>query len=413
MTPQPRILWNAKDAPWLNSGYGIITRYLTPLLAERYGPDNVLILAPVYQKDSVGEYQGMKVLPGISWDFGEEVLLDHYRTYGCNMLLQVGDAWPLGLLPDMAAQDRVLWVHWLPVDWLGMPKNIQNRIRYAHKLIPFSKDGEARLRQAGFNVEPAIWLGLDLTIWHPRPRADLPKVMMSLGFQEDTFNILLVGANQERKRLRHQLEGVHLFSHAFPQANPRLYLHSMIKGERDLAADLDELDLAGITVSPDQYLMAQGGFPEDIMAAIYNCADVVLNCCMEGFGLSHIQGQACGVPVIYLNEGPGAELVPFGVGVPPLAVETIRNQMAQPTPNPLGIAEALAYQWRRRLEEGRPRRSEKAAQFVKENFSWEKIAQQWFGVIEKVMGDVEKYCYQVPEPGQELVERAKRLVEVG
>jgi len=412
MKETPRILWNAKDAPWLNSGYGIITRYLTPLLAERYGEENIIIYAPVYQKDCRTKWQGMDVVSGISFDYGENIILDHYRYYHCNMLLTIGDAWPLGIVPDLAAKDELLWIQWLPVDWLGMPKNIYNRIRYAHKLVPFSKDGEARVRQAGLpNVEPAIWLGLDTELWKPIPREDLPDVMKLVGYEYDTFNILIVAANQERKNVREQLEAIHLFRKANPQVPARLYLHSHMRGgDRDLLADCDELDLGDILVYPDPYIMTQGGAPEETMCKIFNCAGVVLNVCMEGFGLPIIQAQACGVMVVYLTEGPGPELIKAGVGTPPMAADTYPNMMTKPIPNPVAIAHALEEIWKRQVERGAPLRSEKAIKFVQENFSWQKIAAQWFEVIDRVMQDRETYCYGVPAPSEKLKERAKEEV---
>mgnify|MGYP001594940118 CR=1 FL=1 len=410
----PKILYNAKDSPHLNSGYGIMTRYLTPLLAKRYGAKNVNIMAPVYQKDHILKYRGMNVLPGTGFDFGENIILEHYNATGSNILLQVGDATPLGALPDLAAKNQVLWVQWMPVDFLGTPKNIVNRIQFAYKIIPFTKQGEAMLRQAGFgNVDKAIWLGLNTKLWRPQERKDLPKVMQSLNFREDTFNLLIVGANQERKRLRQQLEGIALFRAAVKQANPRLYIHTTISaGERDIAADLDELGLADITTYPTQYSMVTGGFGEDKMVAIFNCADVCLNVCMEGFGYSMLQAQSVGVPVIYLTAGAGPEIVVNGAGVSPLNAETLRNQMASAIPDVQQIAEALEVMWRKRMDAGKPLRSEKAIQFVQDNFAWESIAGQWFDTIDRIMVDQERYCYQVPPSSDDLELRARTIVEV-
>ena len=286
MARKPRILWNGKDHPKLRSGYAIMGYYLLPLLAEKYGPGNILIYAPVYERDCVDEWNGMKVLSGTSWDFGEDTILEHYQREGCNILLQVGDAWPLGLLPDLAARDEIDWVQWLPVDWLGMPKNIQNRIRPAHKLVSFSKYGENALRKAGFtNVEPAIWLGLDTDLWKPQPREELPDMMNLLGFEYNTFNLLIMAANQERKNIREQLEGIRLLRQVNPQVPVRLYLHTQMRRERDLYADIDELGIGDIVTYPDPYIMKIGGISEKEMVTMFNCADVLLNACMEGFGL--------------------------------------------------------------------------------------------------------------------------------
>ena len=411
---KPKILWNAKDHPDLPSGYAIVSRYLLPLLGEHYGRENVVIYAPVYQRDVVSEWNGMKVLPGTSWDFGEDTIFEHYQNEKCNILLQVGDAWPLGIIPDLAAKDGLDWVQWLPVDWLGMPKNITNRIYYAHKLVSFSKYGENALRKADFkNVEPAIWLGLNTDLWKPEPRENLTTMMDALGFGYDTFNLLIVAANQERKNIYEQLESIRLLKKVSPEIPIRVYLHTQMRRERDLYADIDELGLGEIVVYPEPYVMKIGGVSEKEMVAMFNCADVVLNACMEGFGLSIIQAQACGVPVIYLLEGPGPELVIHGVGVPAISNTTYPNEMTRPMPNPMAITDSLAELWSRQVQKGAPLRSERSIQFIQDNFGWGKIAEQWYGVIDRVMEDRERYCMDIPKPSEELLERAGRLKELG
>ena len=410
---QPRILWNAKDFPLLPSGYGIIGLHLLPRLRDRYGAENIIIYAPVYQRDHKVQWEGMLVVGGTEFGYGENLLLDHYRNYGCNLLLHVGDMWPLGILPDLAAQNLVLWVSWCAVDWLGMPKNILNRIKPAHKLVPFSKYGEGALRRAGLtNVEPAIWIGLDTNIWRPTPREELAPMMGMLGFGWESFNILIVAANQERKRVREELEAIAMLRKLRPTANVRLYIHSLLLGERDLRADIDELGLGDIFVYPDQYIMGQGGIREEEMCMMYNCADIVLDCCMEGFGLSQTQAQACGVPVVCLSEGAGPELVVSGVEVPAAAVVTSAHQMAQPVPDPVQIARALVDVCEMRQRQGMPLRSQAAVDFVQHNLSWDTIAQQWFGVIERCMADRERYCMDILEPAEWLGERANAIREV-
>ena len=353
------------------------------------------------------------MVSGTEFGYGESMVEAHYREWECNLLITLGDVTPLGIIPDLAATDKILWVAWAAVDWLGLPKNILHRIRPAHKLVPFSMYGENALRKAGLpNVEKAIWLGLNTDIWKPRPREDFPKVMRSLGYEYDTFNLLIVAANQERKRVRQQLEAIALFRRVHPEAQVRLYLHSFQKGDRDLNADLDELGLADINAFPDAYFMTQGGFREDEMAMIFSCADVVLNCAMEGFGYAQVQAQACGVPVICLSEGAGPELVQFGWETAPMGVDVVPHQMGQPLPNPIAIAKALEELWERRVKAGMPLRSEAAARWVQENLAWDRIAEEWYGVIDRCMEDRVRYSMDLPEPSPELLERAKRMVEL-
>ena len=353
------------------------------------------------------------MVSGTEGGFGENLILDHYRNYGCNLLLQVGDVWPLGIVPDLALKDEILWIQWLPVDWLGMPQNVINRIKPAHKLISFSKYGEEALRRAGLpNVEKFIWLGLDTKVWKPIPREDLTGVMESMGYSWDSFNLLIVAANQERKGIRQQLEAISIFRKLNPEVDVRLYLHSDLVRERDLRADLNELGLDKIYTGPDPYITTQGGFPEEHMVAAFNCCDVVLNACCEGFGYPQLQAQSVGAPVIVLNEGAGPELTVFGWETPPLGVITSPHQMAQPLPHPAAITACLGEAWRLRKERGVPLRSEKAVKFVRDNFSWDKIAERWIEVIDKCMEDRETHCLDIPSPSEELHKRATTLVEI-
>ena len=408
---KPKILFHAKDAPTISSGYGIISRYLLPHLRDRYGAENILIHAPIFQREHIAEWQGIKVLPGVEFTNSERSILDHYEHHRCNLLLMVGDVWPLGLVPDLAAQDRLLWCQWLPYDWLGAPQNVLIRLKPAHKIVPFSKYGENALRQAGLtNVEPAIWLGLNLDLW--KPGVINPRFMELCGYSPDTFNILIIGANQERKEIRSALEAIAAFRRLSPQAQPRLYLHTNMVGERDFHADLNELGLVDIAVYPEDYLMSIGGCEEWELVEVFRCADVVVNCAMEGFGFANTQAQAVGVPVICLAEGAGPELVQFGVEIPAASVATARNQMAQPLPNVMAMARALCELWQKRVEAGAPLRSQAAVQWVQENLGWDRIAEQWFGVIDRCMEDRMRYCLQVPETAPWLAERAATLVEL-
>ncbi len=315
---RPKILWDAKDDPRLNSGYGIIGRHLLPYLADRYGKKNVLIYAPVFVHERADTWQGMTILGGTTHDFGENLIYEHYARNGCNLLLMVGDWFMLREVPKLASQDKVNWLQWGPWDWLNAPPYLLEIIRYASKIVPFCVDAEQRFRAQKLpNVAPAIPLGLDMKLWQPMDRKALPKVMSKLGFREDSYNVVMVAANQHRKYLREQLEALALFAKSRPEVDVRLYLHSWVQGgERDLAYDLQETGLIDHTTTPEPYQMSQGGLAEEQMVKIFNCADLVLNVTMEGFGFSHIQAQACGVPVIGMSEGAGHARILFGVEIP-------------------------------------------------------------------------------------------------
>ena len=403
----PRILFNAKDHPAVASGYGIITKHLVPRLADRYGKDNVLVHAPVFNRDRIEDWNGIKILPGLTSGFEDDLLLQHYKKYQCNMLLQVGDWVMLKQIPTWAARDEILWVQWAPFDFVNPPPWVKDVIRLALKVVPFTQYAERQFRAMGLTtVEPAIWLGIEPKIWFPQDRRRLPQVMTALGFAEDTYNILIVQANQVRKNVREQLEAIKLFRQSVPEAKPRLYLHSHMAQERALDLDLKELGLEDITLTVDQYVLACGGLPEEQMAGMFNCADVVMDCCFEGFGYSTLQAQAVGVPAIILEEGPGPELTRFGIQVP--AHHLDRNAAVQkPVADPQHIAQALI-----ELYQQRGVRSDLSPRWVAEHFNWDTIAEQWFRVIEDTMQMRETYSLYLPQPSARLQQRAQELVEL-
>lgn len=409
----PVILYDGKDHPDLTSGYSIINRYFLPLLGDHYGRKNIIIFTPVYHREHVGEWQGMTVVGSPDGAYGERDVLEHYQRYGCNLLITLGDTWPLGTIPDLAANNQVLWAAWAAIDWLGMPKNIYYRLKPAHKIVSFSKWGENALRKGNLpNVASHIWPGLNLDIWKPRDRDEMPQFMNLLGYEHDGFNILIVGANQERKQVRTALEAIATFRAANLDVKTHLYLHSIQAGERDLRADEDELGLKGVIVYPEPYLMSHGGAPEQDMAKVFACADVLVNVCMEGFGYAVLQAQACGVPAIVLSEGASPELTMFGIETQPLGKETMPNQMTQPKANPLAIAAALQEIWDKQKANGKPLRSQKAVEFVQANFSWQKTAAKWFNLIDSIMDDRVRYCMDIPEPSAELDKQAGQEVRL-
>lgn len=401
----PKILWNAKDHPDVPSGYGIITRHLVPRLVKHYGEGSVLIYAPVFSRNRREVWRGIPILPGLKFDYGEEFLLDHYTNYHCNMLLQVGDWFGMQKTQEYAMKDKVFWVQWAPWDWLNFPDWVRSVANGIHRVVPFTKYAEERFKKEGVkNTLDAIWLGLDTEIWRPGPK--LPGIMSSLGFREDTYNIVIVAANQQRKCLPEVLEGISIVRNLHPEYNIRVYLHTNLSGDVDLTAFIHQYGLEEVCQSPNQYEYVTGGFSEEQMAKVFNSADVVMDCCLEGFGFSMTQAQSMGVPVIYLNEGPGDELVRYGVRIPYYSVDR-RDVLFKPVPNPGHIAEALEG-----VYSVKGKRNQSAISHIQENFSWDRIAEQWIGVIDNLMVERDKFSMFVPEPSEFLINRSREIVEV-
>ena len=410
MPETPRILFSPKDSPFINSGYGIITRHLVPRLASHYGKDNILVFAPVFQRDEVRDWDGVSILPGLGATFGEDVIYEHYVHQKCNILLQVGDWSPLRAISQLASENKILWVQYAPMDFLNFPQWAFDLLRYAHKIVPFTKQAEKAFKSYKLqNVSEAIWIGLDTELWKPLDRKEYPNTMRSLGFTEDSYNLLIVAANQSRKYLRETLEGIQHFVQAYPQANTKVYFHTHVAGERRLDMDVQELGLQDIVSFPDPYNLVLGGIDEPQLVVVFNCADLVLDVTMEGFGMSQTQAQSCGVPVVCMSEGGGPELVKWGIEVPSYSID--RSQpLLKPVPHPAQIATGIETMYLA-YREGK-RRSDSVSAWARENFSWDVIAEQWIKLIDQVMEERESSCLYIPKPSEELLEKSRHIMEV-
>ena len=400
---------NTKDHPVLPSGYGNIAKHLAPRLYDHYGKDSLVLYCPVYSRDRIETWNNIKILPGVSFDFGEQLILEHYKYHERNLLLQVGDFAQLKEIPRLAALDEIVWVQWGPVDFLSEPEWIKDLLRYPLKNVSFSQYGENRLRKMGLsNVHKAIWIGVDTNIWRPIDRLLLTSVMHSLGFAEDSFNILVAQANQRRKNLQETFAGISMFNEIYPEAKTRVYLHTWAsQGEADMTVLLEDAHLTGITNVTAPYLMMNGGYTEDQLVKIYNCADVAMDVCLEGFGMGMLQAQAVGTPVIGMLEGPAPEIVRSGVLVPTHHVD-YGIPLNKPVADPVHIADALLT-----VYDNKGKRSQAAMEHARANFDWDKIAQEWIECIDEIMDMQERFTLYIPSPSKTLKRRARKLVEIG
>jgi len=179
--------------------------------------------------------------------------------------------------------------------------------------------GRAEAEKGGYEgPSQVIPLGVDLDIYHPMDRHDA-RVM--LGIPKDYCEVFIVGnvnRNQPRKRLDLTIANFAEWVKAYGIKDAYLYLHVAPTGDRGY----DVKQLMAYYGVLDRLILAEPelgqGMSEKMLSATYAAFDVQVSTTQgEGWGLTTMEGMACGVPQIVpkwsaLGEwaAPAARLVP-------------------------------------------------------------------------------------------------------
>ena len=178
-------------------------------------------------------------------------------------------------------------------------------LRMDDRLI-MSEFGAAEFKQAGVEAR-FLPLGVD-DIWRPPGPDERKLVRQGLGIEDDTFMILTVADNQERKNLSKAAEIISRLS-----INIEDYLPNGFVGKKKQKRDVSwylvsrlqspvgwELqDLAMRWGIMDKVSMFNRGMPDDKLWALYAAADAfLLTSKAEGLAIPVMEAMTCRLPVV-------------------------------------------------------------------------------------------------------------------
>src|SRR4051812_8501265 len=222
-------------------------------------------------------------------------------------------------LVDVFVLDPGVWrelnvAAWVPVDHDPAPPAVLEFFGITGAVpVAMTRFGQERL--AAFN---ALYVphGVATDVYAPQPR---DEVRRARGVPPDAFLVGIVAVNKgspSRKSLAEMIEAFAAFRERHDDA--LLYLHTEITGVASgthLPSLLEELRVpqdSVLFVDQDRYHFDP--FTPEEMAAAYSTMDVLLNASMgEGFGLTVLEAQGCGVPAI-APASPGRRGVGGGGG---------------------------------------------------------------------------------------------------
>lgn len=285
------------NGPMVPSGYGNQVKLLAPRL-KKAGHD-VAVSAFYGLSGSAITWEGIPILPAGEAPYGTDVIAEHARNQGADVVITLMDFWKMGPAADALREIQTL--AWLPVDCtpLGRPDS-EVLVRSGARPVAMSRFGYTELERAGFPARYAPHM-VDTAVF--RPPADRRALRREFGL-DDFFLVGICAANKDglRKGFPEQFRAFASFAAMHPKA--RLMVHSRITGPGGLP--LHELaqacGIADKVLWSDQYALSAGLMNDEVMRDWFGCLDVLSACSYgEGFGVPIIEAQACGTPVIATN----------------------------------------------------------------------------------------------------------------
>lgn len=291
-----RISWYS-NAAHAGSGYGTQTKTFVPRLAAL---GHQMAMTAFYGVEGgVLDWGGIPIYPkgGAAGPHGIDVqcMAQNARHFKADLIISLLDVW---VMPPGVGQE-IPYAPWFPIDSEPLPPPIKRSLQGVLMPLVFSRFGERMMRDAGLDCR-YIPHGIDTsTVWRPVPQVD---ARARIGLPNDRFIVGMVAANKGmpcRKAIKQQIEAFARLHKRHPDT--LLYLHTlMAPGDGENLLEMcEQVGLTdGSVVFSDPYLYMLG-YPEEQVRDLYCAFDVLTNVAMgEGFGLTPLEAQACGTPVI-------------------------------------------------------------------------------------------------------------------
>lgn len=388
-----RIIWHSV-APWIKSGYGnlslnILYRMkkigLEPYCSCYYGAESGGIL----------DYKGIKCFGSKEGNFGIISVQKLYMKLHPDLTFLSTDWWAF---PDFSS---------IPFSILYGPMDMFNyfaeSLKFTNnywKIIPICEFQKKVLAtDFKYKSEEVVPHGVNTKIFKPLDKSI--KIENGLG---DKFVIGTVNANADkegyggRKGWAQMMKAVALFLEDYPQERKNVVwlAHTNPVDGRgyNLVGLSKKFNLQDVIKFPNPTLV-EDGISWERLAELYNCFDVFLACSKrEGFGLTILEAESCGVPVITHDSTSMTELVK-GHG---WLVRSVTKDLNIETTNLLGDNEIPdVYSIKDALEEAYfspTKRKEfgiKSREFALQ-YDWDYIfLNKWYKVLERILEEREKY----------------------
>lgn len=383
-----RILWHSV-APYINSGYGTVTRYFMAGLLNR-GMTGFVSAYYGLQPGGMINWKGIYVLPVLktqSDQLGFNSSFEHYRRFACDLGIFHADFW----VSYPFAKKIPYSLCYSPLDHEQYPDKWLEVLRAYKWIATPSIHAQKELKKV--EIESTfVPHGVNIQAYHP---LDKELSRKSFTLDKNLFVIGIVAANNDdetRKGWDANFQAIKIFLDNNPDAKASTvaFIHTDPQNERgrNLVELARQVGIEKNIIWNDRYTASLLTLPDNAMCKLYNCFDVFLLLSRrEGFCIPALEAQACGVPCILNNFSALTERNDYGrcgwLTKPAALIYSPLNAITS-IPDPQKGAEALAEAYNN---------SSKREQFSKRSLAYAK-RQTWDIAIDKYLVPLLEQIYE-------------------
>lgn len=372
-----KVLWTADAC--CHTGFARVTHAVVGRLVQR--EYNVRVLGINYTGDphpypyliyparSGGDILGLYRIANI------------YNLFNPDIVVINNDAWNVSRFLEQEIPGPV--IAYMPVDAPNLDPSYVKPLNKLKQVLSYTYFGKKELRTAGLKIPvEVIPHGIATQIFYPMNKAEARKKVFRL--DDDLSSYFIVGnvnRNQPRKRLDLTIEYFSEWVHSYHiPKNVMLLLHCFLGDTHGY----NLLQLANHYKIEDRIIITPSSFPEDELRAVYNSLDLQISTTTgEGFGLTTIEGMACGIPQLVPEYAALAEW-PDGSVV----YADVKDYQVSPKVNTIGgvVSRNSFIQKLNWLYENQTIRDSFGARALKRArdpiFSWDRITERIAGMID-------------------------------